>query len=63
MVLIARQRKDRRHEVQREFVERHRRHELIGQLLDKGHDLRVEGEAEKAGACLHAATELARTGS
>lgn len=44
-------------------IEQRRRHELIGRLLDKGHDLRVEGEAEKAGACLRAATELVRAGS
>jgi hypothetical protein len=44
-------------------IERRRRHELIGQLLDKGHDLRAEGEAEKAAACFKAADELARAGS
>lgn len=39
------------------------RHELIGHLLDKGHDLRVEGEAEKADACFQAAGDLVRAGS
>lgn len=45
------------------YPERKARDELIGQLLDKGHEFRVEGESLKAGACLHAATELVRAGA
>jgi hypothetical protein len=45
-----------------DFADRKARDELIGQLLDKGHDLRVEGESEKAGICFDAAGELVRTG-
>jgi hypothetical protein len=41
-----------------DFAERKARDELIGQLLDKAHDLRVEGEEQKAGVCLGAAGEL-----
>jgi hypothetical protein len=59
-VVTSRQHQESRRIGLSDRMERRRRHELIGQLLDKGHDLRVEGEAEKAGACLHAATELAR---
>ena len=40
------------------FAERKARDELIVHLLEKAHDLRVEGESEKAGICFDAAGEL-----
>jgi hypothetical protein len=39
-------------------IERRRRHELIGQLLDKGIALKEEGDIEKAVVCFETAGEL-----
>jgi hypothetical protein len=63
MRLSRREAREVRSDRVNDFADRKARDELIGQLLDKGHDLRVEGDGARAGACLHAATELARAGS
>ncbi len=64
--MTARQRRDSRREALNERMDlepRRSRDALIGHLLDKGHDLRVGGEEDKAGVCMEAAVELARAAS